>query len=300
MEKLPFPASENYKAFMDRNKVLINDRDSMAIGIIGGDPGSGKSCRCQEFMYYVSGDKAGMEKISFTKQELLDAVDISKKEVVIVDEGLNVFFSRGAMTREGREISQFMGEIRQNNLLVLICCWDLLSIDRMIMRQAKFIGYVWESREIINGKLHTFKGNMEIYPVMGNRNYKAEYMTWLRGKESNPLFHGKKPDAPLREKGSIYVEGQKEGFYCVDKEAYKLRKEGVRKSHKNAFKRKVTNREIDFQKMDRLLKAKLPQKEIADILDASLRIVQMRKHEISKHRKKRGGYRVNPTQKGRK
>lgn len=295
MKKYPFQCSENYAAFMETNKRLINDRDSMAIGILGGDPGSGKSCRAMEMMHVISGEKAGMSKIAFTKQELLDAVDISKKEVIIVDEGLNVFFSRGAMTREGREISQFMGEIRQNNLLVLICCWDLLSIDRMIMRQAKFICYIWENRVVIRGESCTIKGNMEIYPVMGDRNYKAEYMTWLKLRDSNPLYHAKRPEAPLREKGSVYREGEKEGFYCVDKEEYKKRKEGVRKSHRNAFKRKTPNREIDFKKMDKLIKAGLPQKEIGDICEASVRIIQMRARELRKHRKKKGGYRVNVT-----
>ena len=250
-------------------------------------------------MYYIISDGVcRKENITFTKQELYEAVDTSYKDTVIMDEGLAVLFSREAMRREGVEVQGLLGETRQRNLCLLVCIWDLLSLDSMTVRMLNFIANVTDGEEYRNGKQEMYKGNMEIWLNTKKHNYVLDYLRWLRNKWTNPQYAKKRPRPQIRVPGSVYREHmgpdgrfvvEKEGFYCVDRAWYKERKEQVRKRHKSAFNRKPPNRDINFGEMDKLLKSGMRTARIAEILNTSQRVVQMRKKEKRGKRSARAG-----------
>jgi hypothetical protein len=282
---IPYPCSSDYKRFMDKIVKKITIHNKQVVGALGGMPGSGKSCRAQEMYWYINKGNCKKEQITFTKQELYDAVDTSYKEAVILDEGLAVLFSREAMRKEGVEIQGLFGEMRQRNLAVLICIWDLLSLDSMTIRMMDFVASITDGEQYKNGKREMYKGNMEIWIKTKHRNHCLEYLRWLRNSWTNPQFTGKRPAPQLRIPGSVYREHMgddgkfiidTEGFYAVDKVWYKERKEQVRKRHKHAFDKKKPNRQIDFKEMDKMLAANMRTARIAEILDTSQRVVQLR------------------------
>jgi hypothetical protein len=207
IKSLPFACSDKLFRFLNRNKIKIREEDTQIIGVLSGLPGSGKSVRGQEFMFITNGEKpCHISKIAFDKSEMITGIITSRQEAVICDEGLAIFFSRGAMTKEGRLMAEIMGECRQRNLHLIICIADVLALDSFVLSMANYIALVWESRKEINKRDVTIKGNMQIYPKFRHNNYKDRLIQYLKIKKSNPLIKVKRPRPWLTEAGSPYGE----------------------------------------------------------------------------------------------
>jgi len=277
---LPFPCSEKLYKFILRNRNKIFDEDTMIVGILWGNVGCGKSVRAQEFAYVINGNgKTELDMISFTKDEFVKSVLKYRKSCLIPDEGISIFFSRGAMTKEGRLMAELMGQCRQKNNMLIICIPDILSVDSLVLNMANFIGYVWESRKVINDRFVTIKGNMRLYPHMRGMSYKNRIIQYLRIKKSNPLIKMKMPQAWLTESGSPYGEGFKGGFYAVDEEQYKQKKESILEKYRKQLERKPRNKNIDFPTMDRLMANGMQLRKISAVLNVSYAVVKKRKRE---------------------
>jgi hypothetical protein len=289
---LPFAMTKRLYNFIMRCKDKILNDDRLVIGIIWGDVGSGKSVKAQEFAHIVSDDKINLDKIAFDKPEFVKAVLLSFKECIIGDEGISIFFSRSAMTKEGRLMAELMGQCRQKNLMILICIPDVLSVDSLVLGMANFICYVWEGRKEINGRRVTIKGNMALYPNFRNNSFRDRIIQYLRIKKGNPLIKIKKPKAYLVEAGQPIGPTFKGAYYCVDEAEYKAKKESILNKYKKALERKPRNSNVDYSNMDKLLKAKVSRRKIAELLNVSVKVVHNRylafhKHGIKKRKPRR-------------
>lgn len=285
-DNLPFAYSKRLYQFIAKAKEKILFKDRMVIGIIWGDVGSGKSVRAHEFMYIISGDKATIDKIAFDKNEFVKAVLISEKEAIIGDEGISIFFSRGAMTKEGRLMAELMGQCRQKNLVILICIPDILAVDSMVLAMANFVCHVWESeKEISPGVYKTIKGNMAIWPKFRKNDYKKRIIRYLRVERSNsnPFVKNKKPRPWHLEPGSPVGS---EAFYCVPKDQYIAKKEAILNKYRNALERKPRNNNVDYPTMDKLIKSGMPLNKVAQLLNVSYPLVKKRKAERYRKDKK--------------
>lgn len=281
---LPFAMSKRLYDFIIKCREKILNDDRLVIGILYGDVGSGKSVRGQEFAYIVSGDKITIDKIAFNKDEFVKAVLMSRQEAIIGDEGISIFFSRGAMTKEGRLMAELMGQCRQKNLMIIVCIPDILSVDSMVLGMSNFVAHVWESRKEINGRRVTIKGNMALYPHFRSNSFRDRLVSYLRIKKSNPLAKIKKPAPYLLEAGQPFGPGFKGAFYCVDEQAYKEKKESILNKYKRSLERKPRNNNIDYPNMDKLIKAGVSMKRISELLNVSLRVVMGRKATMHKKR----------------
>ncbi len=273
----PFAISEKYLNFILRIKDKILNEDTQVTGIIWGKVGSGKSVRGHEILYLVSGDKANIDKIAFNKDEFIKAVLSSKQEAILGDEGIAIFFSRGAMTKEGRLMAELMAQCRQRNLLILICIPDILNVDSMILSMANFGIDVWESKKKIGQKSVTIKGNMRLWPRFKGNDYLERIIQYLRFKKSNPLKYAQVPYPYLMEAGSPYGEGYKPAFYACNREEYIKKKASILEKYQRSLERKTPNRQIDYTTMDKLIKAKVPYTKIAELLNTSTKVIQNRK-----------------------
>jgi len=284
---LPFPCSARLYNFMAKIKHKINYDDTHVIGCFWGEQGGGKSVKALWFDYVISGEKLNIDKIAFSKEAFIKAVLISEKEAVQPDEGISIFFSRGAMTKEGRLMAELMQQIRQKNLFVPICIPQVLSVDSLILESCRFIAYVWESRKKINGRMVTIKGNMDLYPKFKHDDYMGRMLHYLKIRKGNPMVKIKRPRPWLREAGQPFGEGFKGAFYPVDEKAYKAKKDSVLDKYRHALERKPRNPAPDYDKIDKLIKAGLNNMDIGDICKVSAVCVKKRRHVIKKLKKNR-------------
>lgn len=264
-----FSVTEEFYKFCIRCRTKINTEDTQVVGILWGGVGSGKSVLAQKIARIIT-NKITIDKIAFTKMEFIHAVLISEKECIIADEGVSIFFGRAAMTKEGRLMAELMAQIRQKNLLVLICVPDILSVDQMVLSQASFVGYVYERRQRDpSGKIRIIKGNCDLFLDYPKNSYKDRIIRYLKLKRSNPLYHEKKPPFNIREKGNPYNPDKKDsGFYAVDKDTYLTKKASVFDKYKKAFavedrrKNGLKKKQFDYDLIDRDLKGGLSKDEI--------------------------------------
>lgn len=225
-----FSISTDLHNFIERAKEKIHKDDDMVIGVLWGKVGCGKSLRAMHMAYAMDPtlDETAISRVCFDKEEFINAVLDNRKKVIIADEGISLFFSRAAMTKESRLMQEMMAQIRQKNLIVLICVPELLSLDWLIIKSANFICGIWESRKNINGRMVTIKGNMEVYPEIPGNDYKTRIFQYLRTKRSNSFSKKlRRPRPPLMEPGNPVGDGFKKAWYPVGEEEYRKKKEAI-------------------------------------------------------------------------
>ena len=281
-----FSLSTKLNDMIIRIKEKIINEDSMVIGILFGGVGGGKSIRAQHIGYAIDSTLDNLDRVAFNKDDFIQAVLKSKKQVVIGDEGIALFFSRGSMTKEGRLIVELMAQCRQKNLCVLICVPELLSVDWLILNSANFVAYVWEDRKEINGKTVTIKGNMAIYPNLPRHNYKSQIIHYLKSKRRSPHIRIKRPLPYLLEPGNPIGDTFKKVWYPVGEEGYKAKKESILKKYMIEPKKKERNLKIDYELMDSLIEKGFKQKYIADKCNCSIKTIEKRVQTLKNPKKK--------------
>jgi len=262
----------------ERIQEKIYKEDSMVLGILWGGVGGGKSIRAQHIGLVINKNKElDISKVAFDKEEFIEAVLKSRKEVVIGDEGIALFFSRGSMTKEGRLMAELMAQCRQKNLCIIICVPELLSIDWLILQSANFVGYVWESKKEINNRLVTIKGNLALYPAIVGNDYKMKIIHYLRTKKRNPHAKIFRPTPYLTEAGNPIGKTFKSVWYPTGEEAYRKKKESVLDRYKRKeIEKKITqkgkvNKELVFKQYERGLTTK----EVAAYWNITRRCAQL-------------------------
>jgi len=273
----------------ERIQEKIYKEDSMVLGILWGGVGGGKSVKAQHIGYVINKNKKlDINKVAFDKDEFIEAVLNSRKEVVIGDEGIALFFSRGSMSREGRLMAELMAQCRQKNLCIIICVPELLSIDYLILQSANFVGYVWESKKEINDKPVTIKGNLALYPAIVGDDYKMKIVHYLRTKKRNPHAKIFRPTPYLTQPGNPIGKTFKKVWYPVGEEAYRKKKESILEK----YRRKEIEKEIKKKgKVDKDLVFKqfgrgLTTKEVAAYWGVSPRCIRLWKKKYKKEMKK--------------
>jgi len=211
--------------FCQRAKQKIHTEDTQVLGVIYGQVGCGKSVLAQHIGYAID-PTLETSRICFTKDEFMRAVVKSRKQVIIADEGIAIFFSRAAMTKDSRLISEFMAQIRQKNLCILICVPNLLTVDNIVLEATDFCCEVTEIPSMINGRKVQTKGNASFWIEKIKKGVKNQ-VYYLR-KNRNPTFkHMKGPRPVFRVRGNPVGESFKAPWYPTGEESYRKKKESV-------------------------------------------------------------------------
>jgi hypothetical protein len=264
----------------------------------------------------VSGDKFFLDNIAFNKDQYIMAILGNKKNCVVGDEGISLFHTKEAMRTEGVIMQQLIDQSRQQNLFLTICMVRPLDTNQIILERLDFAVWVWESKELIKDKegkpvlnewgkfkYKTIKGNYAIYPDFsktGGKNYLLPLLAYMEKKKmqrKNPFITlPQPPESWGHSGGQIYEdwEGGYKGFFPPNftEAQYNEKKYSILAKYKNALQRKKRNNNIDFNTMDKLIKTKVKQSEIAKYLNCSVSEVKIRarltKKEHKKHIKKKG------------
>jgi len=155
---------------------------------------------------------------------------------------------------------------------------ELLSIDWLILQAANFVGYVWESKKVINGRPITIKGNLALYPAIVGADYKMKIIHYLRTKKRNPHAKIFKPTPFFTEAGNPIGKTFKKVWYPVGEEAYRKKKESILRKYrgKELDKKPVRTTKIDFNLMDILIEKGYKRQDIADKCQCSIPTVDVR------------------------
>jgi|ETNvirnome_2_300_1030623.scaffolds.fasta_scaffold00278_18 ABC-type dipeptide/oligopeptide/nickel transport system ATPase component len=222
--------STKLNLFSERCKQKIHQEDSMVLGIVWGKVGSGKSVWSQHFAHAID-NSIDIKRICFDKEEYIEAILHSRKKAVVGDEGISLFFSRAAMTKEGRLINELMAQCRQKNLAIIICVPEILSVDWLILQAADFVVYVWEGSKKINNRKVTTKGNAAIFPAIVGDDFKTRIIHYKKMKKRNPYAKVRMPRPWITEPGNPIGETFKEPWYPVGEELYRNKKESILKKY---------------------------------------------------------------------
>jgi len=280
-----FSISTELNKFYDRIKEKIYKEDSMTLGILWGDVGSGKSIRAMQGGYVVD-HSLSLTRVCFNKEEFIRGVVNSRKQSVIGDEGIALFFSRGSMTKEGRLMAELMAQIRQKNLFVLICVPELLSVDWLVLKAANFVGYVWENVKDVRGVPITYKGNMALYPEITGDEFKTRILHYLRTKRRNPYAKITRPAPYHIERGNAVTY---KPYYPVGEEAYRAKKESILDRYKvGSLEEQAPKGKIDRVKLDvQFDRGEWDNKYLAHYWDVKVRVIQLYKKEWKTQRKRK-------------
>lgn len=250
-----YPLTEREKNLLNRIKEQIYHEDSMVIGIVWGAVGSGKSVKAMHWAHYVD-PSLNIERVCFDKPEFINAVINNKQKSIVGDEGIALFFSRAAMTKEAREVNELMAQCRQNNHFLLICVPNLLSVDKLVLDAANFVAYVWESRREKNGRKVTVKGNVACYPRTRKVDLVAYMVRYLQMKRSNPMAKMKRPEPAFIAAGCPIGPTFKEPFYPPGKREYLAKKESVLKKYDKKVTTIVKDEKINLGRLKGQWKSK--------------------------------------------
>jgi len=234
-----FAISKKLHRFAMRVHKKINEDDQEFWCLFQGDTGTGKSLAAQRFGYVVDPTLC-VNRVCFDVKEFVKAIiDAPKHSCVIADEGVSIFFSRASMTKEGRLVAELSAQIRQKNLLIIICVPEALSMDWLILNKLNLLVNVWESRDKdAKGITRTVKGNMSFYPNFPSKPLIKFLLRYLRLKRHNPSAKVRKVNAYFREKGNMIYPNSKPAIYPVGEKAYREKKESVLKKYLKGDKEK--------------------------------------------------------------
>ena len=222
-----FFVSQKYLDMLNRIKDKINNEDQefwIAYVAKNAATGVGKSLRAMRDKYIINPD-GNIEEVCFSKEEFINTVlDAKKGDVIICDEAISIFFSRGSMTKEGRLVAEISNQIRQKNLCIMLCVPEVLSLDWLIQKKLNCVVIIWEDRKNQGDKRTTIKGCCAIYPEIPGMPLKSLFINYQRRKKTNPMLSTKPPQPFFREPGDSIT---KKPWYPFGEDAYRKKKESV-------------------------------------------------------------------------
>lgn len=250
MPKVSFPDRKGNPGF-DIDQQILNmlllirrktfERDSETVIVMYGDVGCGKSLLAMRWAYVID-QTINLKRVCFDPEEFVEAVTTSKKQVVIGDEAIGMFFSRQAMTGVNKDLIELMNQARQRNLVMIFCIPDLTLLDQFILSKAKLIVRVWESnKQRKKGhKVAHYKGHHELYTDFPEYPAKTNLYRYLKGKKANPNAKLIKPKPFLKIEGTLLNPKKKiKVFYPVSEKGYRAKKDKVLQDFKSRFKKKA-------------------------------------------------------------
>lgn len=211
--------------FCMRAREKIQTEDEQVLGIVVGDVGCGKSLLAMRVSYIID-PTLDINKVCFTKDEFIKACLKSRKQAVIGDEAVSMFFNRATMTKESRLITEFMNQIRQRNLFLILCIPDLESIDKNIVKAADFVAKVKAYPAKKGTRLIPTKGNARFW-IKGKSNKVINLYNAIKRMQSFSYKRTKIPKCNFRVKGDFVGDTFKKPWYPVDEKLYRQKKESV-------------------------------------------------------------------------
>lgn len=235
------------KANLDYTKDDVIKRNFDGFILIVGREGFGKSTIALQCALYCDPTFC-LKRVVFTAEQFIEAVEEAEKfQAIVFDETMGYLSSRSAMSKFNKALIKVMSEMRSKNLFVFLNIPNFFMMD----------WYVAQHRT--TGLIHVYKRSF-----FGCYDYRKKKKLYMEGKKHHsyhvsPNFIGR------------FVK-----YFPMEKEPYEKKKQdAINQWAKNTTRevKWMTQRDglIKYCVENKLLKTK----EVAEVLDLSLRQVQM-------------------------
>lgn len=212
MVKFLFQGQEIFMdGYLDNAAKLIEEqlsKDNDCIGIVDGGTGSGKSCMAQQLAARID-PTFSIDRACFDADEFKTAIINAKpKQAVIFDEALNGLNIRRTMSSINVTMTSLMTEIRQKNLIILMCLPSIYDMDK-------------------SAAIHRSQFLIHVYLKNGKRGYFRFY-----GKKAKArLFGNDFARRTYQYLGRSTFWGQFKKGYVIDEKKYRKKKDDVLKKY---------------------------------------------------------------------
>jgi len=231
------------KQFAQGVRIILEQKQDR-VYLITGREGAGKSTLTFQFAHYcckLMGKEFTLNKICFNSKQFADIIRNSQKnDVIVFDEAFNGLSSKGALSKENKELIRLLVECRQRGLIVFIVLPSIFLLEKYVA--------IFRSHGLINCQISKRNYKQRFYKVYNYKNKKLlyqlghKYMSYGRPKirkmhnffskfpfsinideyEKKKLEAFKKREDTLPEKISKQANQRNILFYYL-KEKYKLK-----------------------------------------------------------------------------
>jgi len=183
MEKL-FHIPKDIKRQLEKSVRIVKEENQDRVILITGREGSGKSLLARQLGYYYSlllQTKFDMNNIAFTREQFADMVrNFQKNSVVVFDEAFKGLSSKGALSKENKELISLLIECRQRGHIIFIVLPSIFILEKYIavFRSHSLFNVAISKRNYKHRfyKIYNYNNKLKLY-ILGQR-----YMSYSRPK----------------------------------------------------------------------------------------------------------------------
>ena len=194
--------AKEIKKQLTNSKIKVLETDQDRVYVITGGEGSGKSTLAQQLADELD-DTFNLERIYFNSKEF--AIGIRKSDrytAHVFDEAFNGLSSKGALSKENKNLVRLLMECRQRNLFIFIVLPSVFLLEKYVA---------------------LFRSHALFHTAISKKNYKSRYFK-IYNKHNKHLLYliGKKMMSYSKPRIT-----KKYRFYpgtTIDKEAYEKKK----------------------------------------------------------------------------
>lgn len=212
MAKFLFNGREYYMdGYLDNTVNLMEqhiNKDNDILCIIDGATGTGKSCLAQQLAGRID-PTFDVSRACFDADEFKKAIiNAKKKQAIIFDEALNGLNIRRTMSSVNVTMTSLLTEIRQKNLVIIMCLPSIFDLDKSIA-------------------IHRSQFLIHVYMKNGKRGFFRFY-----GKKAKArLFGNDFARRTYQYIGRSTFWGSFKNGYVIDEESYRKKKDDVLKKY---------------------------------------------------------------------
>lgn len=163
-------AKESRKQFAQGVKIILEQRQDR-VYLITGREGSGKSTLTFQLAYFcckLLGKEFNINKICFNSKQFADIIRNSEKnDVLVFDEAFNGLSSKGALSKENKELIRLLVECRQRGLIVFIVLPSIFLLEKYVA--------IFRSHGLINCQISKRNYKDRYYKIYNYKNKKLLY-----------------------------------------------------------------------------------------------------------------------------
>jgi len=163
-------AKESRKQFAQGVRIILEQRQDR-VYLITGREGSGKSTLTFQLAYFcckLLGKEFNINKICFNSKQFADIIRNSEKnDVLVFDEAFNGLSSKGALSKENKELIRLLVECRQRGLIVFIVLPSIFLLEKYVA--------IFRSHGLINCQISKRNYKDRYYKIYNYKNKKLLY-----------------------------------------------------------------------------------------------------------------------------
>jgi len=122
------------KPNLDYIKDRVLNHKNMAIMIVDGRPGTGKSTLVAQYAYYITDGKFNNTFETFTLEQFSDALTNAQKgDAIVLDEAFNILNRRKALSNANMKVLSLLQQMREKQVFIFIVLPFVYDLDKNII-----------------------------------------------------------------------------------------------------------------------------------------------------------------------